>query len=267
MVFSRPYNIKLVSVQAQPVPNLQQELAAGTESSPVNHRVLTTEPTLHLLSDSGGTGNSGATGNATNQAHLLLQSNCGLQFGNQVLSFSSCQNITSQLGTDYNLLWTVASDGNGNSTFRGAIDAAASSQIKWAGFGFAVPGTMQMLGGSALIVKECQTCSSGESRGEHITLEPPSHHSPALKGGGKATLEPPSHHSPALRGNGQVFKVTSAGAWLDDCYLANYSSLHPIPHWHLKEMAKSSDLPLQARRLTTTTWPTTCPPLSSHPVT
>ena len=107
----------------------------------------------------------------TNQAHFLLQSNCGLQFDNQVLSFSSCQNVTSQLGTDYNLLWTVVSEGNGNSTFRGAIDAAASSQIEWAGFGFAVPGTQQMLGGSALIVKECQTCSSGE---------PSSLHSPAL---------------------------------------------------------------------------------------
>ena len=90
----------------------------------------------------------------------LVQSDCGLQFGNEALSFASCQSVTSELGTDMTVHWTVVDSGNGNSTLRGAIDAAHSANsIDWAGFGFNPQ--LEMIGGNALVVKACSSCSSG----------------------------------------------------------------------------------------------------------
>lgn len=90
-----------------------------------------------------------------------MQSNCGLQFQNQELSFASCKSLTSDLGTDMNILWTVVDAGNGNSTLRGAIDAARTAgTVDWAGLGF--NSKLEMPGGSAMIVKTCSSCASGQ---------------------------------------------------------------------------------------------------------
>lgn len=90
-----------------------------------------------------------------------VQNNCGLQFGNEELTFTSCQNFQETLGKDMNVLWTVRDDGNGNSTLRAAIDGPqAANEIDWFGFGFNP--TLEMIGGDALIVKTCSSCSSGE---------------------------------------------------------------------------------------------------------
>lgn len=90
-----------------------------------------------------------------------MQSNCGVQFGGEALEFASCQSVTSELGTDMTVHWTVVDAGNGNSTLRGAMNAAQSANaIDWAGFGFNP--ALEMIGGNALVVKSCTSCSSGK---------------------------------------------------------------------------------------------------------
>ena len=90
------------------------------------------------------------------------QASCGFSFANTPVSFAACQNVTADLGWDMDVLWSIEDQG-ANSNFRGAIDAASSPDIQWAGFGFPAAGRVGMVGGSAIVVQACSTCPSGDT--------------------------------------------------------------------------------------------------------
>ena len=94
-------------------------------------------------------------------SYELLQDNCSpLNLGNGPVSLTACSDLTSDLGTDLKFQWTVLDAGNGNSTLRGAIDAAyTEGSIDWAGVGFNQD--LEMIGGNAFIVKADSSSASG----------------------------------------------------------------------------------------------------------
>jgi hypothetical protein len=99
-----------------------------------------------------------------NRHSNALQNTCeAVELGGEAYSLSSCKDLTSDLGTDFKVQWTVVDGENGNTTFRGVIDAAAkSASVDWAGFGFNQD--LAMIGGNAFIVKICSSCASGGLR-------------------------------------------------------------------------------------------------------
>lgn len=98
---------------------------------------------------------------STGNTVLDMQDSCSIiQIGNEAIQLASCSDLSSDLGTDLKFQYTVVDDGNGNSTLRGAIDAAATSgSIDWASVGFQQE--LEMIGGSAIVVKTCSSCASG----------------------------------------------------------------------------------------------------------
>jgi len=68
------------------------------------------------------------------------------------------QDLSSDIGTSYNLLWTIDSAQNGASLMTGAMDV---QQDGWAAFGFPQTAGSGMLGGSALLVKKNASSPSG----------------------------------------------------------------------------------------------------------
>ena len=92
---------------------------------------------------------------------IILQDSCGaVQIENEAIQLASCSDLSSDLGTDLKFQYTVVDDGNGNSTLRGVIDAAATpGSIDWAAVGFQQE--LEMIGGSAIVVQTCSSCASG----------------------------------------------------------------------------------------------------------
>ena len=91
---------------------------------------------------------------------ICMQTHCALQVGGNQLAFEACNSFSAHIGTDYNLLWSLTADPKGNHSclLTGALDVLHDG---WAGFG--LPGEQGgMLGGSAVIVKACATCTTGE---------------------------------------------------------------------------------------------------------
>ena len=90
-----------------------------------------------------------------------MQDSCGaVQIGNEAIQLASCSDLSSDLGTDLKFQYTVVDEGNGNSTLKGVIDAAATSgSIDWASVGFQP--ALQMVGGDAIVVQTCSSCASG----------------------------------------------------------------------------------------------------------
>ena len=89
---------------------------------------------------------------------LLQQSNCALAFDGQHQTFAACHDLSANIGTSYNLLWSVADVGNGSSVLSAAMDV---QQDGWAGFGFPASATSGMVGGSAIIVKRDNASATG----------------------------------------------------------------------------------------------------------
>lgn len=95
------------------------------------------------------------------KAILLVQSNCNfIQLDGETISLVGCSDLSLDLGTDFKFSWSVIETGNGNSTLRGAIDAAASTgSVDWAAVGFQPE--LEMIGANAFIVRACSSCASG----------------------------------------------------------------------------------------------------------
>ncbi|KAK9821563.1 hypothetical protein WJX81_002481 [Elliptochloris bilobata] len=94
----------------------------------------------------------------------LLHAPCTLRVGSEALGFAACQDLSANLADGYNLLYTLADNGNGTSVLSGAFDRPAAGPA-WAAFG--LPPCQQdscgMLHGSAVIARTCADCSTGAS--------------------------------------------------------------------------------------------------------
>lgn len=92
------------------------------------------------------------------------QAQCNLQVGPQAIRFAACQDLSASVSTGYNLLYTLADDGNGMSVLSVALDRPMDAP-SWIAFGLPACPTCGMLNGSAIIARACPDCITGAPAG------------------------------------------------------------------------------------------------------
>lgn len=93
------------------------------------------------------------------------QAQCNLQVGPQAIRFAACQDLSANVSTGYNVLYTLTPDSNDSmSVLSVGLDRPMDGPA-WIAFGLPACPTCGMLNGSAIIARACPDCLTGAPAG------------------------------------------------------------------------------------------------------